>query len=170
MPCTRLRPWRLMAVFATMPVLLAGCATQGLWPSSSPPAPAEPPPPVASLPPAFGPEEIVGRWGLAAYHKEADRPRIEAAAKAQCSQPYIISRGPTGGVMMYLADQSKPTELRLKGGPGGKTYVGLDGPPGDKTDREVVAFDGRILILRWMDPEVNGRYGTAVYVRCGARA
>ena len=26
----------------------------------------------------------------------------------------------------------------------------------------------RILILRWMDPEIQGRYGTMVYVRCGA--
>jgi len=33
-------------------------------------------------------------------------------------------------------------------------------------DREVVSFDGRILILRWMDQEVQGRYGTMVYVRC----
>ena len=31
----------------------------------------------------------------------------------------------------------------------------------------MVAFDGRVLILRWMDPEVQGRYGTMVYVRCG---
>jgi hypothetical protein len=31
----------------------------------------------------------------------------------------------------------------------------------------VVSFDGRVLILRWMDPEVQGRYGTMVYVRCG---
>ena len=23
-----------------------------------------------------------------------------------------------------------------------------------------------MLILRWMDPEVQGRYGTMVYVRC----
>ena len=33
-------------------------------------------------------------------------------------------------------------------------------------DREVVSFDGRVLILRWVDPEVQGRYGTMVYVRC----
>ena len=32
----------------------------------------------------------------------------------------------------------------------------------------MLAFDGRVLILRWMDPEVQGRYGTMVYVRCGA--
>ena len=30
----------------------------------------------------------------------------------------------------------------------------------------MVSFDGRVLILRWMDPEVQGRYGTMVYVRC----
>ena len=30
-----------------------------------------------------------------------------------------------------------------------------------------MSFDGRVLILRWMDPEVQGRYGTMVYVRCG---
>ena len=33
--------------------------------------------------------------------------------------------------------------------------------------REVVSFDGRVLILRWMDPDVQTRYGTMVYVRCG---
>ena len=30
----------------------------------------------------------------------------------------------------------------------------------------MVTFDGRVLILRWMDPEVQGRYGSMVYVRC----
>mgnify|MGYP003693899739 CR=1 FL=1 len=71
--------------------------------------------------------------------------------------------GPSGGVMMYLADQSTPTELRLRGGPGGKTYIGpADGEVGGSQDREVVLFDGRILILRWMDSEVQGRYGTMV--------
>jgi hypothetical protein len=32
----------------------------------------------------------------------------------------------------------------------------------------VVAFDGRVLILKWVDPEVAGRYGTMLLVRCGA--
>jgi hypothetical protein len=53
---------------------------------------------MAAPPPAVAPEEIVGRWGYAAYHKDSDRPRIEAAAKA-----------------MYWADAAKPSELRLKG-------------------------------------------------------
>ena len=122
----------------------------------------------ATLPPAFPPQDIVGRWGLAAYHKAEDRERTEAAARQPVQQPYVITLGPTGGVMMHLADQATPEELRLKGAPGGKTYIGPAGEPGGMQDREVVHFDGRILILRWMDPEVQGRYGTMVYVRCGA--
>jgi hypothetical protein len=71
--------------------------------------------------------------------------------------------------MMHLADQPTPSELRLKGAPGGKNFIGPDGdPPGSSQDREVVSFDGRVLVLRWIDPEVQGRYGTMVYVRCPA--
>jgi hypothetical protein len=143
---------------------VAGCATGGPQPPSVQQAA-----PVPLLPPAFPPQDIVGRWGLAAYHKDEDRPRIEVAAANQCKQPYIITLGPTGGVMMHLADQATPTELRLKGAPGGKTYIGPEGdPPASAQDREVVSFDGRVLILRWMDSEVQGRYGTMVYVRCPA--
>ncbi len=140
---------------------LAGCAT-GPTPQV-PPAAA----PIPTLPSAFPPQDIVGRWGLAAYHKDEDRPRIEVAAAQQCKQPYIITLGPTGGVMMHLADQATPTELALKGAPNHKTYIGpKDEPPEATDDREVVSFDGRVLVLRWMDPEVQGRYGTMVYVRC----
>jgi hypothetical protein len=122
---------------------------------------------VPTLPPAFPPQDVVGRWGLTAYHNEADRERTVKAAANQCSNPYVITLGPTDGVMMHLADQSTPTELALKGAPGGKTFVGpKDDPPGGMQDREVVSFDRRVLILRWMDPEVQGRYGTMVYVRC----
>jgi hypothetical protein len=132
--------------------------------------PASEPAVLPTLPPAFQPGEIVGRWGFAAYHREGDRVRAEGAAKAQCNNPYVIRPGSTGGVMMHLADDAKPSELRLKGAPGGKTYVGPEGPPASTQDREVVTFDGRLLILRWMDPEVASRYGTAIYVRCGALA
>jgi hypothetical protein len=142
-------------------VALAGCA------STSPQPPPAPAPVTPTLPPAFPPQDLVGRWGLTAYHNPADRDRTIAAAANQCSNPYVITLGPTGGVMMHLADQSTPSELALKGAPGGKTYIGpKDDPPGGMQDREVESFDGRVLILRWIDPEVQGRYGTMVYVRC----
>jgi hypothetical protein len=156
-------------IVAVVGLGLAGCSGGSIsnpFSTSSEPAPL--PPAAASLPPSFPPQDIVGRWGLAAYHKNEDRPRTEAAAADQCKQPYIITLGPGGGVMMHLADQPTPTELRLKGAPGNKTYIGpAEDPPGGEQDREVVSFDGRVLVLRWIDTEVQGRYGTMVYVRCG---
>lgn len=161
---TRRRLTALAAVVVAL--VLAGCGTIRNPFEREPeqrPEPAQTP----LLPPAFPAQDIVGRWGLAAYHKIEDRPRTEVAAAEQCRQPYIITMGPTGGVMMHLADQPTPVELRLKGAPGNKTYIGPDGEPGGQQDREVVSFDGRVLALRWIDPEVQGRYGTMVYVRCG---
>ena len=152
----------ILAVAASL--ALASCATSPPPPVASAPAPAP-----VSAPPAAGlaADDLVGRWGLAAFHREGDRARTTANARGQCAQPYTIARGPTGGVMMHLADQTQPTEVRTKAGPGGTRYIGPEGPAGDPADREVVAFDGRTMMLRWVDPEVSGRYGTMVYVRCG---
>ena len=157
------------AALALAAVALSGCASQqfslGLGSSPAP----EPPPAAAPLPASIPAQDLVGRWGLAAYHKDEDRARTEAAARGQCRQPYNISRGPSGGVIMHLPDQAQPTELSLKGGPDGKNYIGPgEDPAGGARDREIVAFDGRVLITRFTDPEVAGRYGTSVYVRCGA--
>ena len=70
---------------------------------------------------------------------------------------------------MHLADQAQPTELSLKGGADGKNYIGPPNEPAPgQLDREIVSFDGRVLITRFVDPEISGRYGTSVYVRCGA--
>jgi hypothetical protein len=153
-----------VSVLALLGFGLAGCST------TSNDAPEPPPPPIMqTLPPSFPPQNLVGSYGLAAYHKDEDRPRTEAAAVNQCKQPYVITMGPTGGVMMHLADQATPTELRVKGAAGGKNFIGpAEDPPGGSQDREVVSFDGRVLILRFMDPEVHGRYGSMVYVRCSA--
>ncbi len=154
----------LIALWAFSGLALAACATGG---GPLAPGPEPTPLPAPLLPPAFGPQEIVGRWGLAAFHQSEDRARSDAPARAQVKQPYISARGPTGGVMMHLADQPTPEELRLKGGPGGKTFIGPEGEPAGNQDREVVSFDGRVLVLRWIDQEVQGRYGNMVYVRCG---
>jgi hypothetical protein len=146
---------------------VAGCAT------APPPVPAQQALPAVepTLPPSFPPQELIGRWGLAAYHRPDDRARTEAAARNQCKQPYVIGAGPSGGLVMHLADQKEPQELQLKGSRSGKNYIGpSDDPPGAEQDREVVSFDGRVLITRWIDPEISGRYGSSVYVRCPPRA
>src|SRR5262245_22288417 len=100
---------------------LAGCAGSGtgtFGPSGEPP----PPPPAASAPPPpnMNVTDFVGRWGYAAYHKDADRPRTEVAARGQCNNAYTIGRGQSGGVMMHLADAREMQELRLKLGGDGK--------------------------------------------------
>jgi hypothetical protein len=140
---------------------LSACATNPP-PEAAPPAAAV----VPEMPASIRPEEVVGRWGYGAYHNEADRARTEAAAKGQCGQPVVINRGPNGGVMMYMADSAQLQELHLKGSPNGVNYIGPPGPAGGPQDRQVVSFDGRSMVLRWINREVDSRYGTAVYVRC----
>jgi len=158
---------------------LAGCAGSGnsmsTWgfgggePSPEPAAVQALPGP--EIPATIRPAEVIGRWGYASYHKPEDRSRTEANARGQCTHPFNIDQGPTGGVMMYLPDQSVKAELRLKGGSGGRNFIGPPGEPGGAPrDQEIVSFDGRVMTLRAVDQEVAGRYGTGIYVRCAPSA
>jgi hypothetical protein len=165
------RHFRLIASVAFASFVLAACSSNPFATFQSaetpPPAAAAAPPSVPEIPATIRAEEIVGRWGYGAYHNEADRARTIDAARRQCGQAVAINRGPNGGVMMYLADSAQLMELHLKGSPSGKNYIGPPGPAGSPPDREIVSFDGRIMVLRWMNPEVANRYGIGVYVRCG---
>ena len=153
----------LAGVAALSALALSACTTNTPPPQSA----AAPPMGQPAIPSKYRPEDLVGRWGYGAYHNDADLTRTAAAARGQCGQPVVINRGPSGGVMMYLADSAQLQELRLKGSQSGKNYVGPPGPAGGPQDREVVAFNGRSMVMRWMDSEISGRYGTGVYVRCG---
>jgi hypothetical protein len=113
-------------------------------------------------------DQLVGRWGLGAYHQDAARARTLVEAKSQCSNAYVITKGPNGGVMMHVADSADLFELTVRVGSDGKTYIGpTDQPPGSAWDREVVQYDGKSMTAVWVDPEVVTRYGTMVFVRCG---
>ncbi len=136
---------------------------------SSNPPPAEPLP-APELPASIRSEEIVGRWGLASYQNPNDRARTENAARGQCKQPYVIGAGQTGGVVMHLADEATPQELRLKGSPNGENYIGPPGPAGGDRDRKIVSFDGRVMVTRFVEKDAGVRYGNMVYVRCAPRA
>ena len=177
----RHEPKRLPLVTLTVlaaGLLLGGCSSFNFsMPSfgSSSSSDAPPPPPgvgagAGAMPSKYASEELVGRWGYTSYQREADRARTVNTARGLCKSPYVIAKGPSGGVMMHLADDRQPTELRLKGSPDGKNYIGPDGDVGVAQDREIVSFDGRVLITRYIDPDAANRYGNMVYVRCAPKA
>jgi len=146
------------ALIGTVAALLAGCASEA------------PSPPVAAATPSISADALVGKWGLASYHRDTDRPRTVKEALAQCNKPVVINKGPNGGVMMYLADQPELQELVLKPGPDGKTFLGPPGDAGTADDRIVTNVEPSSFTTVWVDPDNAGRYGTMVYERCGKRA
>ncbi len=146
----------LFSMSAVVAAALAGCQSVDRPPSPSGQAAA-----TGSV------EPFVGKWGFAAYHRDTDRPRTEKEARSQCSNAYVISKGPNGGVMMNLADEKDKSELFLKQG-GGKSYLGPPGPAPMLEDSEVLQVDSKSFTTRYMDPDASSRYGTSIYVRCGA--
>ena len=161
----RVRLTGLFAALAAAGIVLSACSSTGDNPFAAliNPTPRD-------LPPLYKPEEIVGRWGIASYTRDADRSRTEAAARKQCAKAYVISKGPSGGVMMHMPDQTQATELRIKSSADARTFIGPGGEAGGAEDREIVSFDGRVLVTRYVDQELATRYGTMVYVRCGPGA
>ena len=156
-----------LAVASALAMFLGACGSTNF--SSAPPPVAESAPP-PEIPSTIRPNEIVGNWGLASFQNPADRARAEAAARVQCKNPYVIGAGSSGGVVMYLPDNPEKQELRLKGSPSGKNYIGPAGPTPGEQDREIVSFDGRVMILRAIDKDAATRYGNETYVRCAPRA
>jgi hypothetical protein len=162
-----------LAIISALTVTLGACGGGSMsLPSfgSSSSAPAPEPGVGPEVPATIRGDELVGKWGLASFQNPADRARTEKQAAAQCKQPYVIGAGQSGGVVMHLADQATPQELRIKGSQSGKNYIGPPGPPPGEQDREIVSFDGRVLITRFVDKDAATRYGNMVYVRCGPRA
>ena len=159
-----------LATASALTLFLGACSSFNLPSLSSNTEPASEPGVAPEMPASIRPDEIVGRWGLASFQNPADRARTEKMARDQCKQPYVIGAGQSGGVIMHLADQATPQELRLKGSPGGKNYIGPPGPTPGEQDREIISFDGRVMVTRFIDKDAATRYGNMVYVRCGPRA
>ncbi len=155
---TRLRRGAGLAASALLVAGLAACTSERSLDSAAltPGLPAVP---------MITSDELVGKWGLGSFRNEADLARTTAEARRYCSNPYVITKGPNGGVMMYLADQTTPSELFVKSS-GGRIYIGPPGPAGVIKDRQVTSFQNGVLVAAWVDPGVTARYGTMVFARC----
>jgi hypothetical protein len=149
-----------MLVGAAALLAIAGCAsvTERIGPSVQP---------VPSV--NITTEDLFGNWGLGSFRDAADMPRTINEARRYCNNPYVISRGPNNGAMMYLADQTQQSELVLKNS-GGRVYLGPPGPAGTPKDRQITSFENGVMVAPWVDPGVTARYGTMVFVRCGQPA
>jgi hypothetical protein len=151
-------------IFATLSLLAACSTVSDVQTPEGGPAVAGT---LTERPTSMRAEQLIGKWGVASFRQEKDRARTEAQARSQCRLPYVIAKGPTDGVMMHVADDTKLYELRLKGGSDGKTYLGFESPPGDWQDREIVSLTQNTIVMRFVDSDANNRYGTFVYIRCG---
>jgi hypothetical protein len=114
-------------------------------------------------------DQLVGRWGLAAYFRESDAAKVTAAARGFCNAPYVIARGPNGGVMLNQPDQPQKSEHVIATGLIGRTTIGPASDTSGAKDREFVSFQPNQFVLRWLEPTVANRYGVMVFVRCGGR-
>ena len=129
-----------------------------------------PPPTPAIVAPAVSADQLVGKWGFAAYHRDEDRARTIKEAAAQCNRPYVINKGPNGGVMMNLADQKELSELVLKAGPNGQTYLGPRRRRGHGGRPHRHQCRRRIRSRQFgSTPTTRAATARSVYVRCGKR-
>lgn len=154
------RHWGFAAMLGAA-ASLAACTSENAIESAAVPA--------APAVPMITADELVGKWGLGSFRNEADLARTANEARRYCSNPYVITKGPNGGVMMYLADQTQPSEVFVKNA-GGRIYIGPRGPAGTAKDRQITSFQNGVMVAAWVDPTVTARYGTMVFVRCDAPA
>src|SRR5919204_5359683 len=96
---------------ATGLIVLAAIALAGWAGTQNPPSPALTGPPPK---PSISASDVIGRWGLGAYHPDEDRARTEAITKGQCKIPYVISAGNAGTVMMLTHDSPNIVEVQIK--------------------------------------------------------
>ena len=106
-------------------------------------------------------EDLVGRWGVAAYWNEADAARIKTQARSFCNQPYVISKGSNGSARMFEAFQGKPTDVVVQSG----QIVAVAGDNG-KSSKAIQSWDGSTLVFNYIDDEAKRKYGNMVFTRC----
>jgi hypothetical protein len=106
-------------------------------------------------------EDLIGRWGVAAYWNETDAAKVTAQAKSYCSQPYVISKGANGAARMFEAFEGRPQDVQVQG----SQIVAVNGSP--RSTKAIQSWSGGTLVFNYIDEEAKRKYGNMVFVRCG---
>jgi hypothetical protein len=106
-------------------------------------------------------EDLIGRWGVAAYWDAADAVKTTAQAKSFCSQPYVISKGANGAARMFEAFEGRPQDVLVQGG----QIVAANGSA--RSTKAIQSWNGSTLVFNYVDDEARRKYGNMVFVRCG---
>jgi hypothetical protein len=106
-------------------------------------------------------EDLIGRWGVAAYWNDADAAKTTVQAKSFCSQPYVISKGANGAARMFEAFEGRPQDVQIQGG----QIVAVNGSP--RATKAIQSWNGSTLVFNYTDDEAKRKYGNMVFVRCG---
>jgi hypothetical protein len=107
-------------------------------------------------------DELIGRWGVAAYWNAADAAKVTAQARSFCSQPYIVTKGPKGGAVMFEPFDGKRREYVVQSG----QIVAADGADA-KTTKAIASWSGQTLVFSYVEEEAKRKYGNMVFVKCG---
>jgi hypothetical protein len=106
-------------------------------------------------------EDLVGRWGVAAYWNDADAAKTTVQAKSFCNQPYVISKGANGAARMFEAFEGRPQDVTIQG----SQIVAVNGSP--RATKAIQSWNGSTLVFNYIDDEAKRKYGNMVFVRCG---
>jgi hypothetical protein len=106
-------------------------------------------------------EDLIGRWGVAAYWNDADAAKTTAQAKSFCNQPYVISKGANGAARMFEAFEGRPQDVTIQG----SQIVAVNGSP--RATKAIQSWNGSTLVFNYVDDEARRKYGNMVFVRCG---
>ena len=106
-------------------------------------------------------EDLIGRWGVAAYWSDSDAAKVTAQARGFCSQPYVITRGAEGSARMFEAFEGRPQDVVVQGG----QIVAASGSA--RATKAIQSWNGSVLVFNYFDDEPKRKYGNMVFVRCG---
>ena len=106
-------------------------------------------------------EDLIGRWGVAAYWSDSDAAKVIAQARGFCSQPYVITRGAEGSARMFEAFEGRPQDVVVQGG----QIVAASGSA--RATKAIQSWNGSVLVFSYVDDEPKRKYGNMVFVRCG---